>query len=130
MVHDDVTYIPLLEAARRAVRAKVRLSELPLVSAGLYDEAVSSNTATESVYYLRLHADPTKALTAGHVENLIGKAYTCQVHSASGTMMVPTSPTATFQSQYVDQLEATNQQLEYRVSALESELRAFRPYMK
>lgn len=132
MWHEDLTYTPILETARKAFRANARLKALQLMASGQsYDEAISNNTATQPVLHGWLQSDATKVLEFSYMEGLIDKVFSsCRERVTSGTMVIPKNQGMTIQAKYVDQLEATNQHLEYRVGALESELKQFRPYMK
>lgn len=132
MWHEDLTYTPILETAKKAFRANARLKALQLTSLGqLYGEAVSNNTATQLVPDVWLQSDATKVLEFSHMEGLIDKVFSCcRPVTTSGTMMIPKIQGMTIQAEYVDQLELTNQHLADRVGALESELKLFRPYMK
>ncbi|MFL6312206.1 MAG: hypothetical protein ACJ71W_08870 [Terriglobales bacterium] len=132
MWHEDLTYHPILETAQKAIRANARLKALRLTSLGqLYDEAPSNNTATQTVTHGWLQGDATKVLEFSYMEGMIGKVISCcQSQATSGTMVIPKKQGMIIQAEYVDHLETKNQQLEYRLGALESELKQFRPYMK
>lgn len=129
MWHEDLIYTPLLETAKKAMRANARFKELHMMGSGeFYGEVSSNNTATQSVSYPNLTGDPAKIFKfAGLVENVVS---TCREHHSTGTMVVPKIPGMTMQTNYVNQLEAKNARLERRVDALESELKEFLPYIK
>jgi hypothetical protein len=131
MPNEELGLPPILYVAKKALRAKTHYYEGQWMgSEQVLEGFVSTNTATQSPP--RTYAiEPTKMDEVRLVKELFSKAIASyEPHSATGTMMLPKIFGMTTQAKYVDQLKATNQQLEYRVGALESELRAFRPYMK
>ncbi|HEV7673538.1 MAG TPA: hypothetical protein VGQ12_03305 [Candidatus Angelobacter sp.] len=131
-MNDEMGYTPFLDLTRKALRAKTPEKDFQLMKYGLmFESAVSNNTATESPTGTYATIEPTQMDELRLVKDLLRKAVGSYHHRiTAGTMVVPQVPGMTIQAKYVDQLKATNQQLEYRLGALESELKSFRPYMK